>query len=264
MKRLSIWLGCILLLLLTGCNQIPNPTPTPTPTLAPTSTLNPVIASTTKTPDPNAAARAYLEAWKAEDYPSMYSLLTSVSQEAISEEDFILKYAHVANEAALRPEGINYELQSSLVKSPYSAQVGYKVKLQSVCVGEIQRDTLMNLTLEDGQWRVQWDDALILPELSGGNHLSMEYKIPSRANIYDRNEHALVKQSDAVAIGLNTGEIDPEQENALISELWRLTGLQPDKLRADIDNYRQNDWYLPVSDVSVEALGGRLGVLGSF
>ena len=107
---------------------------------------------------------------------------------------------------------------SSLV-NPRSAQVGYRVILHSVLVGDFQADTAMNLSLEDGGWRVQWDDTLILPELRGGNYLRMDYSIPSRANIYASDGSALVAQADAVAIGLDTGKVDPEYQESLLSLL---------------------------------------------
>ncbi|MGE5224159.1 MAG: penicillin-binding transpeptidase domain-containing protein [Omnitrophica WOR_2 bacterium] len=234
------------------------------PTLTPLPTKTPGAATVMKTsaPDENAAARAYLDAWKAENYPAMYALLTSVSRDAIKEEDFTKKYHSVAAEAALS-KGIDYQILSAL-KNPQSAQVYYKVILHSVLVGDISRSTVMNLSLEAGEWKVQWDDALILPELHGGNHLSMDYKIPSRANIYDRNGHALVAQADAVAIGLNTGEVDPNQEDGLLEEIYRITGVHPESLRPKLDSYRSNNWYLPVGDVSAETLGSQEGVLSGF
>lgn len=191
----------------------------------------------------------------------MYGLLTKVSQDAISEADFIARYKGVANEAAL--SSWDYEILSSL-KNPENGQVGYRVILHSILVGDIERETKMNLSLESGQWRVQWDDSLILPELRGGNYLVMDYRIPSRGNIYARDGQALVAQADAVAIGLDTAAVDPEQEDGLLGEIYRLTGIHPENLSGMIEAWRPYGYYLPVADISVEALAPREAVLAGY
>jgi hypothetical protein len=200
MNKRTLLLRVILLLFLWGCSR-PRQTETPTPTFQASPTLPGPGVNTTQAPSSEAAARAFLDAWEAEDYSAMYAMLTSLSREAISEENFTAYYRNLAAEAALN--GIETKILSSLTQTR-TAQVSYRVTLRSVLVGEVQRDTMMNLSLEDGVWRVQWDASLILPELAGGNLLRMEYLIPSRGNIYDRNGHALVAQADAVAIGLSS------------------------------------------------------------
>jgi penicillin-binding protein 2 len=251
-KRVCISLLIILLLL--GCSRSSPVPATPKPYTSP-SPLPTAGVTTVSTPNTEAAAAAYLDTWKSENYPAMYSMLTQVSKDAITEDTFTQKYQSVASAAALS-KGIDYQILSKLT-TPKSAQVNYRVVLHSVLVGDIQRDTVMNLTLEKGQWRVQWDDALILPELSGGNHLSMDYKIPSRANIYDRNGHALVAQQDAVAIGFDTSKVGANQQDELVSIITRLTNgrIRPETLSSEIDNYRDNGgWYLPVTDITADQL----------
>ncbi len=256
--RLTI---ALFFLLLAGCGRTATPTVSPTGTNAPSPTLGQPEVYTTPTPDVRAAARVYLDAWKVENYPAMYQQLTSISQDAITEEAFTKIYRDVAAAAAL--SGWDYEITQSLT-NPRSAQVGYKVTLHSVLVGDIQRDTTMNLSLEGDVWKVQWDPALILPELHGGNTLQMEIVTPSRGNIYDRNGHALVAQADAVAIGLDTGKVDPKTEGALLSYLYRLTGVRPETLQAQIEAYRPNGWYLPVADVTADDFSGYQDALNSF
>lgn len=253
------WIIFVVLIALAGCGQ--NQTVPSTITLVPTvtPTLSQPLEKTTSVPDPEAAVRAYLGAWKVDDYTTMYNALTSISQDAISEEEFTRHYRSVAIEAALND--IDYEILSSL-RDPTSAQVSYRVILHSSLVGDIQRDTLMNLSLENGRWRVQWDDTLILPELAGGNYLGMERYVPSRANIYDRDGHALVAQADATAIGLVPGLIDPEQSEVLFTELYRLTGIRGDDIRARYENFPPGvDWYLPLAEVPAEEVSMRFNVL---
>jgi cell division protein FtsI/penicillin-binding protein 2 len=249
------------LFILVGCSQVSLPTlPLPTSAL-PTATLPQPQVETTNVPDPRLAAQAYLNHWKAEEYAAMYGMLTKVSQDAISEEAFTARYKGIANEAAL--SGWDYEILSSL-KNPTSGQVGYRVIMHSVLVGDFQRETMMNLNLEAGEWRIQWDDSLILPELRGGNNLLMDYRIPSRGNIYSSDGHALVAQADAVAIGLDTAAVDPNQEDGLLGEIYRLTGVHPASLSGMIAAWRPYGYYLPVADISVEALAPREAVLAGY
>ncbi len=103
---------------LQACSQS-TPAPTPTPTATQPEELKSPAARTTSVPDARLAAQAYLDAWVAEDYPGMYGMLTSLSQAAISAEDFEKFYRSIANEAAL--SNIQYAILSSLVMNPASA-----------------------------------------------------------------------------------------------------------------------------------------------
>jgi penicillin-binding protein 2 len=211
------------------------------------------------TPGAVGAARSFLEAWKMEDYAHMYSLLTSLSQDAIDEPKLTQRYKEVAYAAVLNyQEGqspISFEILSAL-ENPESAQVSYRVVLNSYLFGSLQRETLMNLRLENGEWRIQWDDTLILPELAGGNLLKLEYRTPSRGNIYDKKDQALVAQSSAVALGINTLQLAPENDQALIDILVEMSKgqFQEITLQEKIDEYRNRGWYLPVADFSTEAV----------
>src|SRR5512139_3671574 len=154
-----------LLFLLAACSAMPgNPAGQSAP--QPDNPANP-----SELPDPQAVARAYLDAWKAGDYLTMYNLLTSISQAALSQEEFIRHYQGVAEEASM--QGVDYEILAALY-GPEQAQVSYRVKMDSSLVGKFQADTEMNLSLEHNQWRVQWDDGLVLPQLKGSNYLAME------------------------------------------------------------------------------------------
>ena len=119
---------------------------------------------------------------------------------------------------------------------------------------------MMTLSLQDGQWRVQWEDGMILPELRGGNRLSMDITIPTRGNIYDANGSALAAQSDAVALGIVPGQIEDGSEGALLVELADLTGLDTAYIRS-LYEYAQPDWYIPVGDASAQAVERRASVL---
>ncbi len=199
------------------------------------------------------SANAFLNDWKGDNLEGMYSRLTSISRDALSEDEFKNHFNGISAEAALT--GIEYELKSALVDAE-TAQVGYKIILKSLLVGDITRSTVMNLSKEDGDWRVQWDDTLVLPELEGGNYLSMDRAgyTPSRANIYDRNGHALVAQTDVTAIGLYPDKIDPDKEEQLFKVVTELTGISMETIKQMYSEYPGGSgWYLPLGEISPDA-----------
>ena len=250
----------LMLFLLAGCGgtSTPETPPTDTPVLP-----TPRVAITpAPPPDPLPVVDAFLQAWKAEDYATMYGLLTQDSQKTISADDFGKKYTDAMNNLTLKE--LDYSVGASK-KTADSAQVGVHVTYKTNVIGDLSRDLTANLKMEGDQWRIAWDDGLILPELHGGNHLAMDISVPARGNIYDSTgKQAIVSQSDAVAIGLVPGEIDPKLEGSMLASLSNLVDLYPGTIQGMYANAGSN-WYIPVGEVSqtdYKKRGG--GVLNGF
>jgi penicillin-binding protein 2 len=252
-KKMMKFRNLLILLVFTllfGC-QTPAPPETPEdPTTTPTRALAGVTPQVTPAPDPKSAARAYLDAWGEENYPVMYALLTSISRAAISEEEFSDHYQSVAIEAAVI--GVEYEVTQSLIDSD-RAMVGYRVILHSSLFGDITGETTMNLSLEEGSWRVQWADTLILRDLAGGNYLKRSINIPARANIYDRSGNPIAAMTDATAIGLIPSQIEEDYESSLYNALSNLTGIRAENIRAKVDLARLfGNNYVQLGEVPTE------------
>jgi len=204
----------------------------------------------TPAPSVESAMRSYLDALVVEDYASMYALLAQPNRDAMTQEDFATRYTEALN--AMAVSTIEYSIQSTLT-NPDSAQAAYRVIYHSNLFEDLQRDFNVNLTLEDGTWHLQWDTGLILPEMAGGKRLVAYHTSPARGDIYDRNGNALVTQSDVYALGLISGGVAEESENALFNLLYRLTAVRPDVISSDYFNYNDGD-YVPVGEASAEAV----------
>jgi len=214
-----------------------------------TSMPTPLVA-TTHTPRAEAAMSAYLDALMVEDYAAMYNMLTQSVRASISQDDFTTRYESTL--AAISVSQKEYSILSTLT-NPGSAQVAYRIIYHSSLYGDFQHDMTAHFSLENGQWRLQWDESLILPELAGGNKLLSDYRIPARGDIYDRSGNALVTQTNAVAIGLVAGQIPPDNEENLFTVLWRLTGTRPETIRSAYESY-PSGYYVPVGEASQEAV----------
>jgi penicillin-binding protein 2 len=241
------WINCILILafLLSSCSAgglggsgvgvFSSATNTPLPT-AP--------VGITPAPDAQAAITQYLQAYQKNDFAAMYEMLAKSSREAITVEDFTKRHNDALN--MMSASSIEFTVNSALL-SPYAAEVGYNITYKTVLAGDIQRTIPAHLILEDGSWKVEWKEEMILPELAGGNSLAMEYSVPARGDIYDRNGNPIVAQAESFAFGIQTDLIDPEMSGTLVTDLGKLCGLDPEYIKDQIESSGPG-WYLPMCE----------------
>jgi penicillin-binding protein 2 len=262
MKRLHQLFGLVLLLaLLAGCvGQGTTPTATGLPVTPLVSnngaTLPAPAVAITSAPDPQNVMNSFLEAWKKDDYATMYSLVSQGSQNSISAEDFATRYRSAM--AALTLKEMTY-LISPDSYNPASSQLKFKVTFKTRMTGDFEREMSAPLSFENGQWRIVWDDGLIMPDLKGGNRLQMDFNVPTRGIIMDRKNQPLVAETDVMALGVIPDQILPDSEGALLGELSRLTGLYPGAIMSLYDDKRSANWYIAVGESPLENV--RVGLL---
>ena len=194
------------------------------------------------------AASDFLEAWAAEDYPAMYALLSSLSRDAIRLENFQNAYEAIANTLTL--DFIDFQLLSAMAKER-QAEVAYRVDYNTRVFGALSREMVMGLTFEEQDWKIQWTQSLIMPEMQDGNSLEFVHQVPSRGRIYDRGGAPLAAYEDALAIGLVPGEIYPEQADIIYGLLSEISKYDPDTL-SEMVYATPDDWYLPIVSLSRE------------
>ena len=247
----------LLVLLLTACGMPASSSPG-----SPTELPEPLIL-TDSAPDPEQAARDYLDAWKVRDYDNMYKMLSPLTQDGITQEAFAERYDEIWKSAALT--GLDYEIVSSFVLNPRQSQVRLQTALHSLAAGDIHRDLQMALTLVDDAWTVAWSDGLILPELESGRNLFLDVVTPTRANIYDRNGLALAADSEAVALWIVPNQIgDEDAELDMLSTLRRLMDYPSnDSIQFLYDQIRGTDFRVNLGEVPLEAFQQVQGTLAS-
>ena len=240
-RLINFILLTVLVLTACGTNGIPGISSTETALPPPAVTIN-------SAPDAGAALGAYLDAYKADDYNAMYAMLSKVTTDALPLDQFAKRNRDALNE--MSAGSFDYEILSALV-NPLSAEVSYRVTYRTVLAGDIQRDMIARFTLEDGQWKLQWDDSNILPELAGGNVLRMDYKIPSRGEIYDKNGDPFAAQSDVYAFYVIPGNVTDESIGSLVQRVGTLCGISPEVLTQDILN-TPDQFAIPLCEASAE------------
>ena len=218
------------------------------------------VVQTTSVPDASKTAETFLEKWKSADYAGMYAMLAKTSQDALSESDFEKKYTDAANN--MTQTAIEYGIVSTLMQST-TAKVGYQVNFTTSLFDKFQKQMEMNLILESGQWKIQWDDAMILPELAGGNHLLLNITHPSRGTIFDRNGDPLAAQTDAVSVGIDNSTVGQKGLSTILMVFADMLKMPTNVIEDNYNKYLNtyNEAYVPMGEVSKEGYQAYKGTL---
>lgn len=232
--------GLGLLLFTGGCSSdLLSFTQKPTVTPAPTPTPTPL-------PSADAIVQAYLAAWATGNYDAMYNLLTPDSQARLRLDQFKAYYTRALNTATV--EQVETQILSLLHEQDRAAAL-FNSSWQTALFGSIEANNQMHLKFVNERWAVEWQPTLILPQLGDGVFLAFLGQQPLRGDIYDKNFHALATQGQLVSIGIIPQFLEDEQ--SVISNLTRITGVNPESIHAKIDA-AQPDWFVPIADVEFE------------
>ena len=250
MKSRPFTILVLIAILLTACNPavVVDPTDTAEPAPLPTAEV-----ITTSVPDVEAAVNEFFNAWQQNRYTDMFAMLSQLTHDATGEENFVNRYQKFAQGLAVTD--VTAEILS-VMTTTRTAQVAYRVNFQSNLINEYTTsEIIMDLTLENGAWKIEWHDGLILPQLRGGNTLQADVQVPARGNIYSADGQAFAAQETAYAIGLQPNAID--SEGAMLSELSRLMEMPIADIREKYEDIRDTDWYVPIGDAPADKVLAR-------
>ncbi|HEY59796.1 MAG TPA: hypothetical protein G4N92_03785 [Anaerolineae bacterium] len=221
------------------------------------SSLPAPLVEKTSVPDVEKTARAFFNAWESEDHSSMYAALSESKRAKMTEEDFKSAYENFSYSMTLQSVKIDI---LSIMTNPTTATVSYSANFKTALFGEFGREMEMNWILEDSGWKLDWDNGVILPELSGGYILALDIKKPARGNIYDRSGEPIVEQARAWALGITPGQIEDGKEGLLLFHLSELTGRTRESIQASYEDAGPT-WYIPVGEASAEAVAEKWNII---
>ena len=235
------------------------PTASPAPIGAsPSASANPaattaVTAKVPSSPTPPATSKetaaAYLAAWQQGDYAGMYALLAPSSQTSLSAAAFQKQYRD--NLAIMSATAITPTL-SSAKETGDGGQAQAHLTYSTQLVGTVETDVTFQLQRAGGRWGVVFSPAAIWPDLVNGQKLYMVPFVPDRGTIYDRNGVPMVTTTDAVAIGVVPGQINPN-DNSVADALSRLLGMSSANIQA-LYAGKPPDQYVALGEVSAAEL----------
>lgn len=234
---------CILLVLLIMVGCTPQNQPAVREINLPT--LVPLPTGTVDLQEPARIATAFLGAWQAQDFATMYSLLSFNTQETISFEEFQAFYTDTQDTMTF--ESLDFEASSMAPSTARSAQLSYNVTFHTRLLGDIDdngRTLTVIINPQTGVWRVAWTIGDIFAEFATGARLEFQPNAPSRSNIYARDGE-IIADMQGIMVEVNVVQNDPDDWQLCRSTLIDVTGLTGARIDQIFAN-GQPSWVMPV------------------
>jgi len=223
---------------LSACRGLLRPAPTPTPA-PPTPTPR---------PSPTETIAAALAAIQDERPDALWALLTPASRAALPLDALRDLWRDTRNTAGVQAVTIE---PLTWLQEGETARARYRIRWRTALFGDLEAEGTLELRWLPEGWRVVWRDALLWPALGEGERLQVEYVIPERANLYDREGQGLAVQGEWVEIGVVPGQI--ADEGLLLARLAQATGLPPEAIRSRYA-FGRPDWYMPILALPADRL----------
>lgn len=251
MNKSAIWKSrlrlCLLLaLLISGCSSTPTTAPAVPATGALAFTPAPTPSPTLDVATPESVGRGFLSAWETGDYAAMYALLTPSLRAGLAQADFERAYRSALDitttiSVTLTPQTLSIDQNKAWIAFTEAWYTGL--------FGPLQAANQLSLVKENEQWGIDWHRDTIWPDLVSGNTFAIEYQIPPRANIYDRNGAGLAIPSTIVTVGVIPQQI--QDEAAVLNALTQVLGLSVEKIQAAYAGQPAH-WFIAIQDIPGE------------
>ncbi len=194
----------------------------------------------------------FLNAWKVDNYDTMYTLLALNSRDAISRKDFEEAYRSAERIMTLLPEGKSYTLTNAIQQGA-AADVGYEMTFKTRIFGTFTDPArVLRMAGTPDGWRVAWTSSNVIAELTDGAVLEVEETQPNRANIYDRSGQVIADQNGVVIKAtLLTRNYPTGKPEDCYSELARVTKVRTAQQMAELyGSFTGRDYAFEVGELS--------------
>ena len=206
----------------------------------------PVPTNTPIPAPPDVVVQQFLDAWAQGNYDLMYDLASVDSRNRTPYHTFFAQYQNARTQSTATE--IRTQVQSLLVEDA-QATATYNSQWVTALFDTIDASHLMQLRLENGQWRVAWEPTLILPQLGTGVSLVLFDERPKRGIIFDSADQAVASHKQLVTIGVVPGQVTDEAQ--LITHLTAITNLTADDIHEKMIS-AQPDWFVPLVSIDFD------------
>lgn len=188
----------------------------------------------------------YISLLNEKKYDELYSYISTESKAEISQEDFVARNKNIYEGI----DAVNIEVQiQSQEKEGKTAKIAYSENM-STSAGNISFENIVNLIVEDKEYKIDWSSAIIFPELRNTDKVRVSTIESTRGEILDRNGNKLAENGSISSIGIVPGKLSENKEQD-IQKISELTGVSVEYINNQLSqSWVSDDTFVPIKKVS--------------
>jgi len=212
------------------------------------------------TPDPmppDEVLQIYFSHIENGQFEHMYRFLTEISQETISEADFIERNRNIYEGIGATNIEIAIDSVADVPERPGRQFVNYTLRMDTAA-GEITHEqrAIFEFNTTNNRYELLWSSNMIFPELGESDRIRVNILPAQRGRIYDRNWVMLAGPGPASAVGFVPGRMQEEAILVLedIETIAALLEMTPEGIHRRLNaSYVRDDTFVLLRTISSNA-----------
>lgn len=188
--------------------------------------------------------RLFSENLSKQDYANLYSFLSKESTEYISEEEFVTRYNNIYS--GIQANSINIKKNKTANEKDV---IPFSIEMETVAGKVDVTDYQLKLVKEKGEWKIQWNDSLIFPNMQRGDKIRVKISQAKRGSILDRNGNPLAKDGEIKTVGINPSIFDKNDREKKIKQLAAILEISEEEITKKLDENTNPDYFVPIVDI---------------
>lgn len=189
----------------------------------------------------------FTEKWAEADYTAMYEMLTNESKEYISEEDFISRYTNIFS--AIEAKNLSFEINGDKIKDDNGATLPFKLTMDTITGNISIDDYKVSLVKEDGSYKLNWNEALIFPNMLKDDKLRVSITPAKRGDILDKDSQLLATDATINTVGIYPANFNKSAAQEKVSEIAKALDISEENITTKLEANTNPEHFIPLVDI---------------
>lgn len=204
---------------------------------------------------PDTTVQKYINTLQTKNYDEMYNLMTpeSLQQSGMTKEQFVQKYQAIFDGMNVSSIEVNAGAPVPVADNKQQYTLNYSAQMNTF-LGNIDKKYQMKLVQQDSDhgktWRIQWQPALILPEMTQGDKVKVQILHPERGEIVDKDGYPLATKGTIYEWGIVPGKLgtDDTSKAASLTAISEYYNVPEEQIQKALNqSWVKDDYFVPIA-----------------